>query len=125
MEDHCRGLDGASGDGGGADGRKGGGGMTPDFSPSMLKSFLRLRVSHMANLAFPSTRITAERMAKSELRKVSGLTRDEFDDAWNGRLKAGRPRARIWAALWVDPADHGQLLTDDGGQETVEEGRSP
>ena len=91
----------------------------PDFSPSMLKTFLRLRVRHMANLAFPSTRNTAERGAKTELRKSSGLTRSEFEDAWNGRLKGGQARARIWVALWVDPADCGQLLTDDGGQETV------
>ena len=97
----------------------------PDFSPSMLKTFLRLRVGHMANLAFPSTRNTAERGARTELRKISRLTRAEFDDAWNGRLKGGQARARIWAALWVDPADYGQVLTDDGGQETVEEGRSP
>ena len=102
--------------------RKGGGGMTapvPDFSPAMLKAFLRLRVAHMAGLTFSSSRITAERSAKAELRQCSGLTRAEFDDAWQGRLKAGRARAKIWAALWVDPAEHGLLLADDGGQEVV------
>lgn len=93
--------------------------MTPDFSPAMLKTFLRLRVGHMANLSFPSTRISAERIAKAELRKAGGVTREEFDDAWQGRLKAGLPRTKIWQALWVDPADHGQRLTDDGGQELM------
>lgn len=91
----------------------------PDFSPAMLKTFLRLRVSHMANLAFLSTRNAAERGARVELRKAACVSRAEFDDAWHGRLKAGRTRAKIWAALWVDPADHGQHLTDDGGQEAA------
>jgi hypothetical protein len=102
--------------------REGGGGMTlpaPDFSPATLKSFLRLRARHMANLAFSSSRVNADRAAKVELRKLSGLTRAEFEGAWSGRLKAGRARARIWAALWVDPAEHCLLLTDDGGQEVV------
>jgi hypothetical protein len=91
--------------------------MTPDFSHQMLKSFLHLRVKAMVLIDYPSIGKSGEKAAKVTLRKRSGLTRDEFDLAWSGRLTEGRARARIWAALWVDPADFGLLLTDDGGQE--------
>ncbi|NTI27648.1 hypothetical protein [Rhizobium rhizogenes] len=91
--------------------------MTPDFSPDMLKSFLRLRVAAMVLIDFPSVGKSGERAARTALRQRSGLTRDEFEMAWMGRLRDGKARAKIWAALWVDPATFGLLLTDDGGQE--------
>ncbi|WP_145962689.1 hypothetical protein [Rhizobium phaseoli] len=90
---------------------------TPDFSPSMLKKFLALRVAMMVRLDFPSQPRSGEKAALADLRKRSGLTRDEFELACNGRLKGGVARAKIWAALWIDPASLGVLLTDDGGQE--------
>lgn len=91
--------------------------MKPDFSPAMLRDFLHLRVKAMVLIDYPSVGKSGEKAARAALRKRSGLTRDQFDLAWSGRLKEGRARAKIWAALWVDPADFGLLLTDDGGQE--------
>jgi hypothetical protein len=91
--------------------------MTPDFSPLMLKQFLTLRVAMMVRLDFPSQPRSGEKAALADLRKRSGLSRDEFDLACKGKLKTGIPRAKIWAALWIDPASFGILLTDDGGQE--------
>ncbi|NEI60934.1 hypothetical protein [Rhizobium leguminosarum] len=91
--------------------------MRPDFSPVMLKQFLALRVAMMVRLDFPSPLRNGAKAARTDLRKRSGLTRDEFDLACKGRLKEGAPRAKIWAALWIDPASLGILLTDDGGQE--------
>jgi len=91
--------------------------MTPDFSPLMLKQFIVLRVSMMVRIDFPSKPRNGRKAALTDLRKRSGLTRDEFDLACKGRLKIGVARAKIWAALWIDPASLGILLTDDGGQE--------
>jgi hypothetical protein len=83
----------------------------------MLKQFLAVRVAMMARLDFPSQPRSGAKAARTDLRKRSGLTRDEFDLACRGTLKAGVARAKIWAALWIDPASLGILLTDDGGQE--------
>ncbi|MBB3608648.1 hypothetical protein [Rhizobium sp. BK602] len=96
--------------------------MTPDFSPDMLKRFLRLRVDMMVRISFPSQGRSAEKAARAELRQRCDVSRQEFWDAWQGRLGNGRLRAKIWAALWVDPAEFGLLLTDDGGQEAVDAG---
>ena len=90
--------------------------MTPDFSPSMLKSFLRIRVAAMAQISFPSVGRSAEKSAKAELRKHSGLSREDFELAYSGRLSDPESRTRIWKALWIDPALYGVRLTD-GGQE--------
>ncbi|TBA80302.1 hypothetical protein [Rhizobium ruizarguesonis] len=91
--------------------------MTPDFSPLMLKQFLTLRVAMMVRLDFPSQPRSGEKAALADLRKRSHLTRDDFDLACKGQLKSGVKRAKIWAALWIDPAGLGVRLTDDGGQE--------
>ena len=96
--------------------------MTPDFSPQMLGKFLQLRVAHMVRVSFPSVGKSAEKAACAELRKLSGLTRDQFALAFAGRLREGRARAKIWAALWVDPAEFNLLLTDDGKQEVRDAG---
>ncbi|MGR9441665.1 hypothetical protein [Rhizobium leguminosarum] len=90
---------------------------TTDFSPLMLKRFIALRVGMMVRLDFPSKPRNGEKAALTDLRKRSGLTRDDFDLACKGRLKSGVKRAKIWAALWIDPASLGIRLTDDGGQE--------
>jgi hypothetical protein len=91
--------------------------MTPDFSPAMLKQFIALRVAMMVRIDFPSKPRNGEKAALADLRKRSGLTRDEFELAYKGRLKSGVSRAKIWAALWIDPASLRIRLTDDGGQE--------
>ncbi|WP_412064002.1 hypothetical protein [Rhizobium sp. SYY.PMSO] len=96
--------------------------MQPDFSPDMLKRFLRLRVDMMVRLSFPSPSRSAEKAARAELRQRCDVTRQEFWDAWQGSLTKGRVRAKIWAALWVDPAEFRILLTDDGGQEMRDAG---
>ncbi|MGO8093198.1 hypothetical protein [Rhizobium leguminosarum] len=90
---------------------------TTDFSPLMLKQFLALRIAMMVRLDFPSSPRSGTKAARTDLRKRSGLTRDEFDLACKGKLKTGMARAKIWTALWIDPASLGILLTDDGGQE--------
>lgn len=91
--------------------------MTPDFSPDMLKRFLRVRVAMMVRISYPSHGRSAEKAARTELRQRCDVSRQVFWDAWQGLLKDGQTRAKIWTALWVDPADFNLLLTDDGGQE--------
>lgn len=88
--------------------------MTPDFSPSMLKFFLRARVHHMANVAFPAPRGSQERGAKTTLRKAAGVTEFEFQMAWMGRLERPLPRLKLWMSLGIDPAVFGIRLTHDG-----------
>ncbi|EPE95729.1 hypothetical protein [Rhizobium grahamii] len=87
--------------------------VADDFSPLMLKRFLRLRVEKMARTAYPAFGTTGARAAKVELRKLSGLSREAFDLAYDGRLHDVEPRRRIWAALWVDPEAVGVTLTDE------------
>ncbi|KKX28245.1 hypothetical protein [Rhizobium sp. LC145] len=91
--------------------------MTPDFSPAMLKFFLRARVMHEANIAFPAARASQERGAKVAIRKRAGVTNTEFELAWMGRLMAPVPRAKLWAALGINPGAFGVILMH-GGQET-------
>lgn len=90
--------------------------MTPDFSPAMLEFFLRARVRHMANVAFPASRGSQERAAKVELRKAAGVTAFEFKEAWAGRLKRPTPRLKLWMSFGIDPSIFNVRLTD-GGQE--------
>ena len=96
--------------------------MTPDFSPDMLKRFLRVRVAMMVRISYPSHSRSAEKAARAELRQRCDVSRQVFWDAWQGLLKDGQTRAKIWAALWVDPTDFNLLLTDDGGQEVRDAG---
>ncbi|MGM5087554.1 site-specific DNA-methyltransferase [Rhizobium leguminosarum bv. viciae] len=63
--------------------------MTMDFSPLMLKRFIALRVAMMVRIDFPSKPRNGEKAALADLRKRSGLTRDDFDLACEGRLKSG------------------------------------
>lgn len=92
--------------------------MTPDFSPAMLKFFLRARVTHMANVAFPAPRASQERCAKVQLRKAAGVTQFEFDMAWMGRLSRPTPRLKIWMSLGIDPSVF-SIRLNDGGQEPI------
>lgn len=95
--------------------------MTPEFSSSMLKLFLRARISDAvfrAGGSEPSggVRYDATRKAKAAIRKAAGVTNFEFNFAWAGRLMRAETRVKLWGALGVVPADHGVILTDDGGQ---------
>lgn len=92
--------------------------MTPEFSPAMMKFFLRARVAHAANVAFPASRGSQERGAKTEIRKRAGVTVQEFEMAWMGRLLSPEPRLRLWIALGIDPSVYRIQLTH-GGQEVI------
>lgn len=87
--------------------------MAPEFSPEMLRLFLRARCLHAVSSGI-SRDIKA---ARAGLRKATGVTSAAFDVAWSGRLTRAATRLKLWGALGVVPADHGVVLTDDGGQE--------
>lgn len=91
--------------------------MKPDFSPAMLRAFLRARAGlRLADSGAPWRRRETMKAFKAETRKRSGVTNAEFHFAWMGRLLSPGPRAKLWAALGRFPADHGVTLTH-GGQE--------
>ncbi|OJU12734.1 MAG: hypothetical protein BGN85_08695 [Alphaproteobacteria bacterium 64-11] len=88
----------------------------PDFSPAMLRFFLRGRVAFATHGLSGGALMDATRKAKAQIRKAAGVTNTAFDLAFMGRLDNGRDRARLWGALGIVPGDRGVLLTDDGGQ---------
>lgn len=90
--------------------------MTPDFSPAMLRLFLRARVVHALKTSFPCKPAGIRNAERNRLMKAAKVTRAEYDLAWMGRLQRAEPRTRIWAALGADPAASGITLTH-GGQE--------
>lgn len=94
--------------------------MQPDFSPAMLKSFLAIRIAYLVRTSYPSVGASAEKAARTELRKRSCLTRAEFDLALAGKLKSANARGKIWAALWVHPATFRIRLLDNGRQERAD-----
>lgn len=92
----------------------------PDYSPRMLRRFLRLGGDYRW-LSAPSNRgrdATVKRFA-IDIRKAAGVTVAEFDLAWDGRLKSAPARTKLWAALNVRPNDLGVRLLDDGTQELI------
>lgn len=93
----------------------------PEYSPRMLKAFLRLGGDYRW-FSYPKRagrEATVERY-KLDIRKTSRVSQSDFDLAWDGRLKAAEPRAKIWSALKIVPADYGVRLLDNGSQEVVE-----
>ncbi|WP_322990311.1 hypothetical protein [Hoeflea sp.] len=84
----------------------------PEFSPDMLRLFLRARCLH----AVSSGVICDIKAARAALRKRAGVTAAAFDVAWAGRLHKAQTRLKLWGALGLVPADHGIVLSDDGGQ---------
>lgn len=93
----------------------------PDFSPAMLRLFLRARAVHAVGGARGAARRAAAlKRCRDETRRLAKVTAAEFDFAWMGRLCAPAPRARLWAVLGHHPSDFGVVL-DHGGQE-VEHG---
>ena len=102
--------------------------MTPDFSPAMLKRFLRARADIAGFKAiFPSELSSARKVRKTfnaalkeeraAISRRSGVSDEQFDLAWQGRLSTADPRRRIWIALNADPEFHGVRLLDKGKQE--------
>jgi len=87
--------------------------MTPEYSPSMLRLFLRARCLHQVNAGI----CRDVKAARNVLRKRASVTSAAFDVAWSGRLNKAETRLRLWGALGHVPADHGVTLTDDGGQD--------
>lgn len=89
----------------------------PDFSPAMIAFFLRARVAfaHAEKPARCGPGATARREL-ARLRKLSGLTVNQMEMAWMGRLLAPEKRAALWSVLGHFPGDHGIRLTY-GGQE--------
>lgn len=88
----------------------------PDFSPAMLRLFLRARAVNAAfGLRGPDA-ATAARLSRAWLRKSAGVTAKVFALAWTGRLNSADARAKLWGALGIVPGDHRVRLTDDGGQ---------
>jgi hypothetical protein len=87
----------------------------PDYSPAMLRLFLRARaVPAVGGLTAPMRRAAALDRCKVKLRRSANVTRAEFGLAWSGRLFASVPRARLWAVLGHHPSDFDVVLTEDG-----------
>lgn len=87
----------------------------PEFSAEMLRGFLFARA--MARDGFD---MKARRAALvDELIDLTGLPHSTISAAFAGRLRDGAARAQIWAVLGHFPADHGIVLTDDGGQSSA------
>lgn len=101
---------------------------TPDFSPEMLKGFLRARVEMAGyNAIFPGPLTSVKKVRRSfddarsaekdRIRKKAGVTAVQFDLAWMGRTLSAEPRERLWRALGVDLDSYGVKLIDYGKQE--------
>lgn len=83
----------------------------PDYSPAMLRLFLRARVVALADRfaddagrpSGPRTdfRNRARRELSSSIRREARVTHVEFDMALRGRLQTPAKRAAIWGALGV------------------------
>jgi len=87
----------------------------PDYSPSMLRLFLRARALHWAAQTHgPARRAAAAKRFRNETRRTAKVTVAEFDFAWMGRLLRPEPRARLWAVLGHHPSDFGIVLTHGG-----------
>lgn len=87
----------------------------PDFSPVMLRLFLRCRAALVLRQAQDEGR-SGLRGFKDALRRAARVSRAEFAAAWAGRLEEPLPRARLWGALGHVPEDVGMHLVF-GGQE--------
>lgn len=87
----------------------------PDFSPAMLRGFLQARVVIRAAERQIDAEIAEKQIAR-ETADAAGEAVETVRQAMAGRLKRAGARAAIWAALGIFPADHGVMLTDNGGQ---------
>lgn len=101
--------------------------MRADFSPTVLKGFLRARVDIAAyGAAFPDPPrkgadfTKARREALAEIRKRAGVTEVQLDLAWHGRALSLEARGKIWLhGLGIDPAAYGVRLIEGGKQERL------
>ena len=97
-----------------------------DFSPGMLKGFLRVRVKMgFYEKAYPNQPggkkadpDKLERAVKGLFRKQTGVSAEEFENAWEGRKITVQTRVALWRALGVSPSRHGvELIGWDGQRE--------
>ena len=88
--------------------------MRPDFSPLMLKVFLRARAGLDVIEAVAGQKRATLAAFKDRTRREAGISTDDFDRAWRGQLRQPKPRTRLWGALGHVPADSGVLLTIAG-----------
>lgn len=87
----------------------------PDYSPAMLRLFLRARALHASAAARGAARrAAAARRSRDETRRAAKVTVAEFDMAWMGRLLRPEPRVRLWAVLGHHPSDFGIVLMHGG-----------
>lgn len=87
----------------------------PDYSPAMLRLFLRARALHAAaQMREPAWHASAAKRFRDETRQRAKVTVAEFDFAWMGRLLRPEPRVRLWAVLGHHPSDFGVVLTHGG-----------
>lgn len=95
----------------------------PLYSPRMLKSFLRLGGDYrwFSHPKSAGRAATIERYRK-DIRRLARVSEQQFDDAWEGRLKDAEPRVKLWGALGVHCADNGVRLLDSGCQEAISNG---
>lgn len=100
--------------------------MMPDFSPDMLKGFLRARVKMTAYMAaYPAPPLLgvdlpkAEASARTKIRQNARVSAAEFKAAWDGRPLPTATRLKLWQLLGVNPAAHGIRLVDGDGQEAI------
>lgn len=98
---------------------------TPDFSPAMLKGFLRARVKMEAYMAaYPNSPLKAkadqahrEGHSRGKLRKRAGVSAKDFKRAWDGLGVDLNARVKLWRALGVSPTAHGIRLIGADQQE--------
>lgn len=90
----------------------------PQYSPQMLKFFLRAGAAyHCFSAPLRAGQAVTIKRYKSDMQRAARITSGEFELAWSGRLCTAAPRYQLWAALKINPADHGVRLVDGGGQE--------
>lgn len=95
----------------------------PEYSPRMLKAFLRAGATYRCFSApLPAGRAATIARFKADIRKSARVTYAEIEFAWMGRLWTAAPRTKLWAALKINPADHGVKLVDGGSQEVISNG---
>lgn len=92
--------------------------MVPQYSPQMLRLFLAGRAARLAADEGLSAK-TAQLRLSWRLRREAGLAAPAIAAAMSGTLLEASARTRLWAVLGHFPADHGAMLTDDGGQVDV------
>lgn len=104
--------------------------MTPDFSPKMLRGFVRARISMAGyRTMFPDERKSTKRPVMSfdeacaaeraRLIKRAGITEDQMDLVLSGTGIETSARVRLWKALDANPARFGIVLVGTGGQEVA------